>query len=83
MPCEVKQVSKLSFEMILQQGLNRQIRRMCEYLGYVVTKLVRKRIMHIDLKGLKSGQHRHLSPQEMTVMNAALSDSSKTFIDHS
>lgn len=79
LPCEVKQVSKLSFDIILQQGLNRQIRRMCEYCGYEVTKLVRKRIMHIDLTGLKVGQYRHLTPSEMKIMNASLVDSTKTY----
>lgn len=81
MPCEVIQIGKQSFEIVLQQGLNRQIRRMCEYLGYEVTRLVRKRIMHIDLKGLSSGQYRHLSPQEMHSMNVALADSSKIASD--
>lgn len=83
LPCEVKQISKLSFEITLQQGLNRQIRRMCEYCGYEVTKLVRKRIMHIDLTGLRTGQYRHLTVDEMAVMNAALSDSSKTYTANS
>lgn len=81
MPCKVSQIGRQSFEIVLQQGLNRQIRRMCEYLGYEVTRLVRKRIMHIDLKGLSSGQYRHLSPQEMLSMNAALSDSTKIASD--
>ena len=79
LPCEVKRIGKFGFEIVLQQGLNRQIRRMCEYCGYDVTKLVRKRIMHIDLKGLKPGQYRHLSEAEMAVMNKALEHSSKTF----
>jgi len=79
LPCEVKQIGKCGFEIILQQGLNRQIRRMCEYLGYEVTRLVRKRIMHIDLRGIKPGQYRSLSEQEMLIMNQALSDSTKTF----
>lgn len=77
MPCKVTQIGKQSFEIVLQQGLNRQIRRMCEYLEYEVITLIRKRIMHIDLKGLASGQYRHLSEQEMQVMNAALAHSSK------
>ncbi|MGB3725980.1 MAG: pseudouridine synthase [Glaciecola sp.] len=81
LPCEVKQIGKQGFEIVLQQGLNRQIRRMCEYLGYEVTRLVRKKIMHIDLKGLKSGQYRHLSDIEMQQMNHALADSSKTFTE--
>lgn len=79
LPCEVKQMGKCGFEIILQQGLNRQIRRMCEHLGYEVTRLVRKRIMHIDLRGIKPGQYRHLTEQEMLIMNQALTHSSKTF----
>jgi pseudouridine synthase len=82
MPCKVTQIGKQSFEMVLQQGLNRQIRRMCEYLGYDVTRLVRKRIMHIDLKGLSVGQYRNLSSQEMDIMNVALADSSKIASDN-
>lgn len=81
MPCKVTQIGKQSFEIVLQQGLNRQIRRMCEYLNYEVTRLVRKRIMHIDLKGLSSGQYRHLSEQEMLMMNASLLESSKVATD--
>lgn len=83
LPCEITQIGKCSFEIILQQGLNRQIRRMCEYLGYEVTKLIRKKIMHIDLKGLKPGEYRHLSEYEMTVMNQSLQHSSKTFSEKS
>lgn len=78
MPCKVTQVGKCSFDIILQQGLNRQIRRMCEYLEFDVKTLVRKRIMHIHLKGLKEGQYRHLTNQEMQQMNKALTYSSKT-----
>ncbi|MFT4654374.1 MAG: pseudouridine synthase [Patiriisocius sp.] len=81
LPCEVKQIGKQSFEIVLQQGLNRQIRRMCEYLTYGVTTLVRKRIMHIDLKGLSVGKYRHLSAQEMQVMNSALMESTKIASD--
>jgi pseudouridine synthase len=77
LPCELKQIGKQSFEIVLQQGLNRQIRRMCEYLAYSVTSLVRKRIMHIDLKGISVGQYRHLSVQEMQIMNNALIGSTK------
>ena len=76
-PCEVKAMGKRSFEIILTQGLNRQIRRMCEYLGYEVTSLVRKRIMHINLKGLKSGEWRHLTSQELEQLNKAVEHSTK------
>lgn len=77
-PCEVKRAGKFGFDIVLTQGLNRQIRRMCEYLGYTVTRLTRKRIMHISLAGIKPGQYRHLSETEMVEMNKALEGSTKT-----
>ena len=77
LPCKVTQVGKFGFEIVLQQGLNRQIRRMCEHLGYEVKRLVRKRIMHINLSGLKAGQYRHLTKEEMRTMDSALSNSTK------
>lgn len=76
-PCEVRAVSQRSFDIVLTQGLNRQIRRMCEYLGYEVTRLVRKRIMHITLSGLSAGQWRHLTAAELQELNQAVSNSSK------
>ena len=66
--CEVMQVGANSFTIILRQGLNRQIRRMCEYLGYTVTKLQRTRIMHIHLGNLKMGQYRNLTSAETEVL---------------
>ncbi|MEE4245064.1 MAG: 23S rRNA pseudouridine(2604) synthase RluF, partial [Kangiellaceae bacterium] len=77
-PCRVEQVSKFVFKIILTQGLNRQIRRMCEYLDYEVTKLKRTRIMSVSLSGLKPGQWRNLTDAEMTEINRAVSTSSKT-----
>ncbi|MGY0626880.1 MAG: 23S rRNA pseudouridine synthase F, partial [Paraglaciecola chathamensis] len=62
---------------ILTQGLNRQIRRMCEYLGFGVTKLKRSRIMSIRLAGLKVGQWRNLTPDEMHEINSAVAGSAK------
>jgi len=62
--CEVTQQGSNSFTIVLRQGLNRQIRRMCEYLGYTVTKLQRTRIMHIHLGNLKMGQYRSLTEAE-------------------
>ena len=76
-PCKVNGVSQFTFEIVLTQGLNRQIRRMCEYLGYEVTKLVRKRIMHISLKGLAPGKWRHLSADELNELNRAVAHSTK------
>jgi pseudouridine synthase len=78
-PCELRRAGKFGFDIILTQGLNRQIRRMCEYLGYEVTRLTRKRIMHVSLSGIKSGQYRHLTDAEMAEMNEALESSTKTF----
>lgn len=77
-PCKVKILGPKQFSIVLTQGLNRQIRRMCEYLGYDVTKLKRNRIMNVNLKGLKVGQWRELTNQEMSAINKAVSKSSKT-----
>lgn len=75
--CVVEQVSKFSFRIILTQGLNRQIRRMCEFLNYEVVKLKRVRIMNIQLD-TEIGQWRYLTDEEMTGLNELISDSSKT-----
>lgn len=76
--CKVTQTGAQQFSIILTQGLNRQIRRMCEYLGYQVVTLKRVRIMNVTLKGLKVGQWRHLSDAEMAVINDSIADSGKT-----
>jgi len=65
LPCKVTRTSERTFTIILTQGLNRQIRRMCEVLGYNVRKLNRVRIMHLRLGNLKVGQWRNLTPTEM------------------
>ncbi|MAR68131.1 MAG: 23S rRNA pseudouridine(2604) synthase RluF [Crocinitomicaceae bacterium] len=75
-PCTVEKVNKFTFRIILTQGLNRQIRRMCEYLGYDVTKLKRIRIMNIHLD-LPVGKWRNLTATELNKLNALLADSSK------
>lgn len=64
-PCNVKKIGKYTFSIILTQGLNRQIRRMCEALGYKVINLKRIRIMNIELGNLKPGQVRELTEQEL------------------
>jgi 23S rRNA pseudouridine2604 synthase len=66
LPCEVRPLSKYDFQIILTQGLNRQIRRMCEELGYEVYRLQRTRIMNIHLGNLPPGQWRDLSKKERT-----------------
>ncbi len=63
--CEVKRIGKKEFSIILTQGLNRQIRRMCEALGYKVISLKRIRIMNIHLGGLKEGKYRQLTEKEI------------------
>ena len=77
-PCKVEYVSRFVFKIILTQGLNRQIRRMCEFLGYEVTKLKRVRIMNVSLDKLRPGQWRDLTDSEMQHINDAVSHSRKT-----
>ena len=77
LPCKVSIQSRFVFKIILTQGLNRQIRRMCECLGYEVTKLKRTRIMNVKLEGLKLGHWRNLSSAEMQEINKAVAGSSK------
>jgi len=68
LPCKVKQLSKNVFNIILTQGLNRQIRRMCSALGYEVRALQRVRIMNIHLDGLKIGEWRDLTKEELNTL---------------
>lgn len=76
--CEVIEVSTYQFRIILTQGLNRQIRRMCEYLDYRVKKLKRIRIMNVHLD-LPVGKWRDLTQEELNEINRLVSTSSKTF----
>ena len=76
--CFVKKESKYVFRIILTQGLNRQIRRMCEYLGYTVVKLDRLRIMNVCIDNLPIGKWRNLSKKELIGINNLISDSIKT-----
>lgn len=76
--CKVEKVSEKVFKIILVQGLNRQIRRMCEYLGYEVTKLKRTRIMNVTLGNLKQGDWRELTEEELKEINKMIASSSKT-----
>lgn len=66
--CQLQKISSNVFQITLTQGLNRQIRRMCEYFGYEVTKLERIQIMHIKLGNLKQGHWRSLTESELTVL---------------
>lgn len=76
--CKVEKISDKIFKIILTQGLNRQIRRMCEYLDYEVLKLIRTRIMNIEIGNMKSGDWRELTSEEMNKINAMIEGSSKT-----
>ncbi len=75
--CKVDQIGKNIFRIVLTEGMNRQIRRMCEHLGYEVTKLKRVRIMNIKLD-VPVGKWRYLNASEMESINKMLSGSSKT-----
>ncbi|WP_445431244.1 23S rRNA pseudouridine(2604) synthase RluF [Chryseobacterium indoltheticum] len=76
--CEVEKINDMTFRIVLTQGLNRQIRRMCEFLGYEVKKLKRIRIMNIKLD-IPLGKWRDLTPEEFSTLNNLLEDSSKTY----
>ncbi len=76
--CFVKQEGDKQFRIILTQGLNRQIRRMCAALGYKVTSLTRVRIMKITLSGLAKGKWRFFTPKEIADVNSMIINSSKT-----
>ncbi|KKD52489.1 MULTISPECIES: pseudouridine synthase [Paenibacillus] len=71
-PCKVDRISEYEFRIILTQGLNLQIRRMCKALGYRVLKLERVRIMNITLDHLERGQWRHLEKEELELLLAKL-----------
>ncbi|MBP5492341.1 MAG: pseudouridine synthase [Clostridiales bacterium] len=73
LPCRVEKTGSRSFHIILNQGLNRQIRRMCEYLGYRVVKLKRIRILNINLGTLPCGQYRRLNNKEIKDLLSILS----------
>ena len=77
-PCKVTLQSKFVFKIVLTQGLNRQIRRMCEFLGYEVVKLKRLRIMNVKLGNLAVGKWRNLTDEEMAQINQSVKHSKKT-----
>tara|TARA_Y100001954_G_scaffold134500_1_gene143638 strand:+ start:3960 stop:4697 length:738 start_codon:yes stop_codon:yes gene_type:complete len=78
--CFVKQTGKKTFKIILTQGLNRQIRRMCEYLDYRVISLKRIRIMNIELD-LRVGEYRYFTKSELNTINQLIANSSKIYED--
>ncbi len=75
-PCKIKKIGKYTFQIILTQGLNRQIRRMCEALGYQVKELIRIRVMNIELGNLKEGEYRKLTDEELECLYEQIQDSS-------
>lgn len=75
-PCQTEKIGKYTFRIILTQGYNRQIRRMCESFGYQVTRLKRIRIMNIRLEDLKPGAYREVTPKEMKELLELIKDSS-------
>ena len=77
--CKVEQKGRSIFKIVLTQGLNRQIRRMCEYLGYDVVKLKRTRIMSIKLDDLAPGKWRYFSEAEMQEIETLLEESTNSY----
>lgn len=73
-PCKVTRLSDKAFKIILTQGFNRQIRRMCDALGYKVTSLKRIRVMNIELGSLRVGTYRKVSPMEKKLLLSALKE---------
>ena len=78
--CQVEKTGKKTFRIILTQGLNRQIRRMCEYLGYRVKRLKRVRVMNLELGSLPAGQYREATKKELEELKSLIRDSSETTV---
>ena len=78
-PCKIKKVGNHTFNIILTQGLNRQIRRMCEYLGYSVSSLKRVRIMNVPLGSLPTGKWRYLTDKEVKDLLSLTEASKKNY----
>lgn len=76
--CKVKQIGKHNFSITLTEGMNRQIRRMCEYFDYKVSRLKRTRIMHLTIGDLPNGKWRHLTKVELDKLKKSVQFSSKT-----
>lgn len=74
-PCRVRKIGKYTFSIILTQGLNRQIRRMCKALGYEVKDLLRVRVMNIRLGSLKEGEYRELTDEELDELYSLIQES--------
>lgn len=78
--CRVEKTGEKTFRIILTQGLNRQIRRMCEYLGYRVKRLKRIRVMNLELGDLPVGQYREAEKKEQEDLKSLIRDSSETTV---
>lgn len=78
--CKVEKLGNRKLKIVLTQGLNRQIRRMCEYFGYRVEKLERVRIMNIKLGDLKPGQYREVTPEEYEKLMKLIKNSSNNTV---
>lgn len=78
--CRIVQTGEKSFRIILTQGLNRQIRRMCRYFGYEVKRLKRIRVMNIELGDLPEGKYREATAQELEALQEMIKDSSETTV---
>ncbi len=76
--CNVRKINENTFNIVLTQGLNRQIRRMCQYLGYEVKTLKRIRIMNVSLGNLAVGKYRHFTKNELQKIQLLIANSSKT-----
>ena len=72
LPCRVERVGRCTVEIVLQEGRNRQIRRMLDHVGYQVTALHRVEVMGLDLSGLRRGEWKECTPAEMDVIRACL-----------
>lgn len=80
--CSTERIDERSFRIVITQGYNRQIRRMCEYFGYKVVKLKRTRIMNITLGSLKKGKYRHVTKEEVAALQELIKESSNTTVLH-
>jgi 23S rRNA pseudouridine2604 synthase len=78
----VEKIASRKFRIVLTQGLNRQIRRMCEYFGYRVEKLVRVRIMNIELGDLKPGEYREVTAAEYAELQKLIRNSKNNYKEH-
>ncbi|WP_304341392.1 pseudouridine synthase [Metaclostridioides mangenotii] len=74
-PCKVKKINSRTFGLILTEGLNRQIRRMCTVLGFRVVKLKRIRVMNIELKEMEVGTWRYVKKEELQILNKSIQKS--------